>query len=216
MPSKYVVKDYVVGGYYHLLNRGIEGRLIFQDHRDYVVFTDILKNLLTSPDDLPPGYIQVRPVRISDVYDKVSLICYCLMPNHYHIVLKQLVDGGVTHFMRRLTNAYVKYFNARNDRVGGLFEGKMKAVSIDRDEYLLHLSRYIHVNPYKIVDDLGSYQYSSYNDYLNTEKRRDWINAKEVLDFFSENEESFNSYNAFVDDYKEEKKRFLGELLMEY
>lgn len=98
----------------------------------------------------------------------VNIICYCLMPNHFHFLLKQEGEGGVTEFISKLTNSYTKYFNIKNRRVGPLFQGEFKAVRVETDEQLVHLSRYIHLNPIAdyISKDLDSYRWSSYSEYL--------------------------------------------------
>jgi putative transposase len=76
----------------------------------------------------------------------VNIICYCLNPNHYHIVLEQLVDDGIVKFMHRLGTGYTKNFNTKYNRVGSLFQGKYKAVHINSNNYLLHVSAYVNLN----------------------------------------------------------------------
>jgi putative transposase len=97
------------------------------------------------------------------------------MPNHVHLLLRQNTDQPICQFMHRLTVSYSMYFNKRYDRVGHLFQGRFKAVLIQRDEYLLHLSRYIHLNPLKFVNSaakLETYTWSSYPEFLNMSEKK--------------------------------------------
>lgn len=124
----------------------------------------------------------------------VDIVCYCLMPNHFHFLLKQLKDGGITEFVSKLSNSYTKYFNTKEKRVGPLFQGEFKSVLVESDERLLHVSRYIHLNPLTsyLVKDLNSYEWSSYLEYINGGKE---ICAKEdILSFFK----SPSKYKQFV------------------
>jgi len=105
----------------------------------------------------------------------VDLLCYCLMDNHIHLLLQENVENGISMYMQRLLNSYARYFNVRHQRVGSLFAGPFKAVSIDGDEQLLHVSRYIHLNPYVagVVGDVVSYRWSSLSEYLARPNRND-------------------------------------------
>lgn len=101
----------------------------------------------------------------------VEINAYCLMPNHYHLLVKQTKDNGIFNFVRRLSSSCSHYFNKKNERKGGLFEGRFKAVRVETNGQLLHLSRYIHLNPYSsfLVNDLRSlldYSFSSLPEYL--------------------------------------------------
>lgn len=102
----------------------------------------------------------------------VDIICYCLMPNHFHLLLKQLKDGGITEFMRKLSDSYTKYFNIKNSRVGPMLQGNFKSVHIEDNEQLLHVSRYIHLNPLvsHATLDLNKYRWSSYPGYVGIVK----------------------------------------------
>ena len=154
------------------------------------------------------------------------MLCFALMPNHFHLLLKQTTKDGISRFMQRVSNAYVKYFNKKHKRVGGLFQGKFKAALIETDEYLLHLSRYIHQNPLELgpfgKEDLFSwltrYQYSSYPGYLES-KKTPWISKQIVLDYFEGNKKSMgekiHSYRLFVESYTKEPEKILGELTFE-
>lgn len=124
----------------------------------------------------------------------VEVFCYCLMPNHYHLILKELLDGGITKFMRKLNSGYTKYFNIKHQRSGHLFEGKYKYKEVDADFYLTHLTGYIHINPVRagIVQSPRNYKYSSYLDYIGNKQT-------DFLDFRSEElEVKIENYEEFV------------------
>lgn len=103
-------------------------------------------------------------------YHRVQILAYCLMPNHYHLLVAQLHDGGVVSMMRSLLNSFTQYYNKSHKRFGPLFQPQFKAKSIYTDEVLTHVSRYIHLNPYSsgivsTFNDLFEYKYSSINEY---------------------------------------------------
>lgn len=218
MPAKNSIKTYVENGFYHIYNRGVEKRQIFMDHQDYVVFLSFLKRYLTpSPKDLN----EVRPHWRSDLHEKLQLISYCLMPNHFHLMIKQFFKTAITEFLRALMNSYVKYFNKKYNRVGALFQGRYKGVLVDTEPYLLHLTRYIHLNPTELGflrSDLVSYKYSSYQDYLGT-RNTSWLQPAEILSYFKTAQKTslkdILSYQSFVEDYHEDSAAFLGNLTLE-
>lgn len=111
----------------------------------------------------------------------IEIISYCLMPNHFHFLIKQLIDGGITEFVSKLSNSYTKYFNIKHRRVGPLLQGEFKSVLVESNEQLLHLSRYIHLNPLVsgLVKDLSDYPWSSYLEYIDTNTQK--ICAKEII-----------------------------------
>lgn len=223
MPSKNVVKLYVNEGFYHLYNRGVEKRIIFEDHQDYKVFLKNLKESLTPPEDIKPKTVQIgtntftalpKPPR--NFYGEIELLTYCLMPNHFHLLVRQKKSRSIEGFMRTIATKYAMYFNKRYDRVGSLFQGPYKAVLVENENYLLHLSRYIHLNPVKVSplrDDFISH-YSSYADYLGIRKSS-WLKTEVILNFFKSAQKSGSmdtlSYQGFVEDYKLDSKVLIGE-----
>jgi putative transposase len=185
---------------YHVINRGVEERETFLDKRDYSRF---LKSFIYYQKANPPVRFsfkkRVDKRRFSNLDDLVEIICYCLMPNHFHFLLKQIKDDGISLFISRLTNSHTRYFNTRHRRTGHLFQGPFKAVRIENDEQLIHVSRYIHLNPVVgfLVKNPKGYLYSSYLEYLGGEKG---ICQKElVLAQFS----SSKHYEKFVLDQKD-------------
>jgi len=187
MPSKNSIKTYVEGGFYHLYNRGVEKRQIFMDDQDYQVFISLLKLYLIKPNLEGLNY---KPHK--DLSDKIDLVCYCLMPNHFHLLVHQSIATGIEELMRSINIKYAMYFNKRHQRIGGLFQGAYKAVLIKNDEYLTHLSRYIHQNPLGIGASLV-YPYSSYKYFLSEPPQ--WLKPKPVLELFGD----MNSYRSFVE-----------------
>lgn len=111
----------------------------------------------------------------------VEIVVFCLMPNHFHFLVRQLTSGGITEFISKLSNSYTKYFNIKHKRVGPLLQGEFKSVLVENNEQLLHLSRYIHLNPLVsgLVKDLENFPWSSYLEYSGTSAQE--ICAKEII-----------------------------------
>lgn len=191
---------------YHVFNRGIDKRPTFTNKTelnramltlDLYRFSELpirLSKILTLPLDERTQIID----NIRKESNKlVEIICFCLMPNHFHFLLRQKIENGISIFAANFTNSYTKYFNAKQERVGPLFQGLFKAVHIDSDEQLMHVSRYIHLNPVSSflieADELESYQWSSYPEYMD--KSPNNIISKEIiLDMFGSKEK----YRQFV------------------
>jgi putative transposase len=226
MPAKNLIKIDVENGYYHIYNRGVEKRIIFEDEQDYKVFLGYLKEHLSSPPetkDLLESFIlrgtnfRGIPHIPKNYFQKVKLLAYCLMPNHFHLLIKQIEKGSMSKFMRSLATRYSMYFNKKYNRVGTLFQGIYKASMIENENYLLHLSRYIHLNPSEYFKDLTS-AYSSYADYLEIRKTL-WVDTNEVLSYFNKASSDFlistNTYKDFVESYKTDNSSFLEGITLE-
>lgn len=159
------------GEIYHVFNRGVEKRPLFTNNREFQQFFERVE-----------FYQRNRSVRFSYLSGQqrqeiitqkqgsllVEIVCYCLMPNHFHFILKQASENGIKEFIRKSTDSYGKYFNLLHDRSGPLFQGHFKAVRIETDSQLLHVSRYIHINPLTahLVKKPEDYHWSSYSEYL--------------------------------------------------
>lgn len=222
MPSKNIVKEYVENGYYHIYNRGVEKRTIFLDEQDCTIFLHYLKLYLSPIEELKqlnlPGFRILKFIRLN-LFQEIDLLAFALMPNHIHLQIKQKTSDGIIKLMKRLATGYVMYFNRKYKRVGSLFQNRYKAARIETDEYLLHLSRYIHLNPAKIVDKTISFKnFSSYPYYLG-QKHASWVKPQEILGYFrsaqKKNFKDILSYQSFVADYKESPAEILGSLIME-
>ena len=152
MPARNIVKEYLPDSYYHIYNRGVEKRIIFQDEADYKVFLSYLKLYLSPPPELPKEISdQYRAIaeklQLNNYCNEIKLSAFCLIPNHFHLLIKQNPVNGINRFMQSLCTKYSMYFNKKHKRIGKLFQGHYKAVLVKTEEQLLHLSRYIHLNP---------------------------------------------------------------------
>lgn len=204
MPSRNIVKLYVEGGYYHVYNRGVEKRDIFLDEQDYLTFIKYFQSFLSN-DKLFGGGARPR-VNLSN---KVQLAAYCLMPNHFHLLIHQDSLDGMTELLHRAMTGYVGYFNRKYGRVGGLFQDEFKAVLVDTDEYLMHVSRYIHLNPLGIRENIWQYPYSSLRSY--SVDSSSWLKPKFILDLVG----GTQAYRAFVNDLELNSREIIGTLALE-
>lgn len=175
---------------YHIYNRGVEKRKIFLDDKDYFRFVHDLfefnderpaENIYYKVDNIESYEAKPRKVRKARKL-LVEILAFCLMPNHIHLILKQLKDNGISRFMHKLGTGYTMSFNQKYKRVGSLFQGPYRAVLIDKEPYFYHLPYYIHLNPLDIkfpewrddrlkdykqaIEYLNKYRWSSHLDYL--------------------------------------------------
>jgi putative transposase len=168
--------------YYHVFNRGISSGDIFFKKDHYYYCLRLLKKYTA---------------RYS-----IRMIAYCLMPNHYHLLLLQQGEKPISQYIRTVFNVYVQALNRRINRRGPLFEGRFKHVLVDREEYLLHLCRYIHLNPVKagIVRKPEDWLFSDYKEWagLSTEPGR---NGDFIQEHFGKTEE----YRMFVEDLRQDR-----------
>ncbi len=139
-----------VGEYYHVYNRGVEKRIIFNNEYDYQRFLLLL--LLVNDEKSVDVQLLSRDYSILELISQkrkpiVSVISFCLMHNHYHLILKETSEAGISKFMHKLGTGYTLYFNAKNNRSGSLFQGTYKAKHAEDDRYLKYLFEYIHLNP---------------------------------------------------------------------
>lgn len=150
--KKQVQKISYEGGFYHVYNRGNRKQDIFLEKSDYLKYLEKLREYKEK--------------------HNISIICYCLMPNHIHFLLRQNAESPVYKFIHALHTSYSMNFNRKYNKVGHLFQGKYKQKEVDKDEYLLQLSSYIHLNPVidGLVKKLEDYQWSSYLDYIGLRK----------------------------------------------
>lgn len=196
MPAKNIVKVFVENGHYHIYNRGVEKRNIFLDEQDYAVFLSYLKSYLSPQDE----FEKVFPSRkLKNFADDIDLLCYCLMPNHFHFLLRQHPLSAITDFVRSILTRYSMFFNRKYERVGGLFQGTYKAVEVRSEEQLVYLTHYIHRNPSRSNPEVAEqYRYSSLGNYLG-KIRQPWVKPDIILDLFSKRKANL-SYQSFVFD----------------
>jgi len=159
--------EFCTDEFYHICNRGVDKRNIFLDKFDFDRFIEgmDLFNRIESIGSIYENSFIKHPAIVLPTQRLVSFIAYCINPNHYHFLLEQLVDNGIERFMHRISG-YSRYFNHKYKRSGALFQGAFKAVRIDDNDYLLHVSAYINLN--HLVHGLGyGVSKSSWEEYLN-------------------------------------------------
>lgn len=214
MPAKNVIKEYGTGGYYHIYNRGVEKRTIFKDEKDYKVFLSYLQFYLmpSDQDDIALQGLSLKDLRekvypsrlLKNYFGEITLLAYCLMPNHFHLMVRQNTERGIDNFMRSLATKYARYFNTRYKRTGHLFQGSYKAVKVSNEFQFTYLTKYIHRNPLDLIDfkdnprRLSEYGFSSYGNYLHKITQA-WLSPDEILNLFSSSKRN-GSYQDFVED----------------
>ncbi|MBC7746747.1 transposase [Pedobacter sp.] len=200
MPSRNVIKIDVPHSYYHVYARGRGRQAIFRDDEDYRVFLNLFKRHLsieTVTDNYGKPYPHLR--------GSVELLCYCLMTNHFHLLIYQKDLGAMQRMMRGIMTSYSRYFNAKYDSSGSLFESRYKASRISTDAYLMHISRYIHLNP----KDWLAHPYSSVHAYFGI-GQPEWLQPERITELFA----SLPVYADFLYDY-EDYKQSLEEIKYE-
>lgn len=223
MPSRNTIKTYIKNGIYHIYNRGVEKRKIFENELDFNIFERYLGEYLSPPEDplksiksfsTRGSYFKGIPRRPKNYYQDLQLLAYCLMPNHFHLMIKLIKKESLALFMKSLLTRYSMYFNKKYDRVGALFQGTYKAALVLEEPYLLHLSRYIHLNPRGIDKDIVN-SHSSYAEYLKL-RNTNWVQTNMVLSYFSTNTNlafrKFNSYKKFVEGNSQDIFETIGNL----
>lgn len=196
MPSRNRVKDYVPDSYYHIYNRGVNKRTIFKDTQDYAVFLNLLKRYLSKEPQKDKNGREY-----DSLFGDMELLAFCLMPTHYHLLIYQYQPKAMTALIRRIGTTYSTYFNKKYSRVGPLFQERFKASRIINDNYLLHISRYIHLNP----EEYKNWEFSSLPYYLGN-KKADWMVPGKIIELFEGDD-----YSEFLADY-EDSKRILDEI----
>jgi putative transposase len=169
------------GAYYHIFNRGVERRSIYEDVQDRKLFVHYLEEAV--------------------LQFNVDVFAYCLMDNHYHLFLKTN-DVNLDKFVQKMQGRFVQYFNLRHNRVGGLFQGRYKSRVVDSDSYALTVTRYIHRNALEIpgVKCCEDYPWSSYSAYLGNQNSPKWLKTDEIMSMLEPNKKT--AKQAFVDFHK--------------
>ncbi|KKS33079.1 MAG: hypothetical protein UU93_C0002G0007 [Candidatus Amesbacteria bacterium GW2011_GWA2_42_12] len=213
MASKNSTKIYVQNSYYHIYNRGVEKRTIFQDEQDYSVFLSYLKTYLSPKDEKSLQAIldsresspkdkdlSLKLLRLKNYSADLELLCYALLPNHFHLLVRQK-NTVINNFTNSLGTRYAMYFNRKYKRKGVLFQDVYKAVLVESEEQLLHLSRYIHLNSTKALH-LPPNRWkestfpSSIHEYLG-DRNTSWIKKGYILNYFSKSNPR-HSYSNFL------------------
>ncbi|HBB56713.1 TPA: hypothetical protein DEW47_03415 [Patescibacteria group bacterium] len=192
--------DFSIGENYHLYGRGTDKRKIFLKKDDYERFISLLYicnnkdtvHISNLRDSTLEGVLNLKKED-----DIVKISAYCLMPNHFHVLVQEIREGGVSKFMQKMMTGYTMFFNKKYERTGSLFESSFKSIHANDDNHLKYLLAYIHLNPVKMVDPhwkengisnkdkvddfLKQYKYSSFIDYLGLERKEGLIIDKNVL-----------------------------------
>ena len=211
--------DFSIGEYYHLYNRGTDKRIIFtnrNDHNRFVLLLHLCNGIerVDVSNKLREGQTFTELINIEFSDRLVDIVAYCLMPNHFHLLVREKQEDGISLFMKKLLTAYSMYFNNKNNRTGALFEGRFKAKHANTDEYLKYLFAYIHLNPIKIIDSkwkekgiqnlktaqnfLNNYEHSSYLDWMGNDRHESKIlNRDASPEYFS----TVKDFNDFVNEW---------------
>ncbi|MBU4536549.1 transposase [Patescibacteria group bacterium] len=182
-----------IGEYYHIFNRGVDKRIIFKDIHDIQRFLKSLRRFNTTISVGSIHFGHSVPESKEEPEKLVEIVAYCLNPNHFHLILTPLVEGGISKFMHKLAMGYTNHFNVKNKRLGCLFQGKFKANHIKTDRYLMYVSAYVNLN-FKVhkIDTMDNtdkkvFYKSSWDEYLNIEKG--FCNKEIILESFKNIEE---------------------------
>ncbi|MEK7575552.1 MAG: transposase [Patescibacteria group bacterium] len=204
--------------YYHIFDRGTEKRDIFLNESNYQRFLILLYLCNGNNPVVVKQYLyQISQGRTLEQIDRgkimVDIGAYCLMPNHFHLLIKEKTENGIPNFMKKLNTGYAMYFNKKNERSGSLFQGKFGAQLLDKDGYLKYIFAYIHLNPIKLIepkwkesgikdfnttkDFLNNYPWSSYLYFIGNKKNDPILNISEFPEYFKNTKE----FNNFIGDW---------------
>jgi len=222
MPGR--ITPLVTDEVYHVYNRGINKQLTFTTKKEYrraILALEFYR--VSNPPIRLSKFLELdkeKQKEITEVINQteklVQIICFCLMPSHFHFLLKQKKDNGISKFLGNFQNSYTRYFNTRNERDGSLFLDQFKAKRIETDEQLIHVSRYIHLNPHtgfiiKTIKELEEYPWSSFPNYITG--NNGFLEPDLVLDMFG----SRDKYKQFVFDQADyqRKLKMVKHLILE-
>lgn len=192
MPVKNVLKPNIEESYYHVYSRGVNKQTIFHDDTDFTYFIGLFNRYL-----LETQQFNRQGVPYAHLVGKIELLCFCLMPNHFHLLVYQISPGAMTCLMQSLLTSYSRYYNFKYKRRGPLFESRYKAAHINDEAYLTHISRYIHLNPRYWI----RYPYSSLSMYLRG-KYAQWLKPERIVSQLLEGAD----YHQFLLDYEAERQ----------
>lgn len=195
------------GEYYHVVNRGISKQKLFLDTRDYARFLFLILYLqspmvFTNIGRYVSSFVKHRMFNISEDDQReindtriIYLHAFCIMPNHFHLILSEVEEGGISRYLQRIQNGYGKYFNTRYTKNGHVFQGSFRSVHMSSNEQLLHTSAYIHKNPCFIIpkgQGVEKYQWSSYADYVQENRWQKLLDPSIILDQFKTKKEYYD------------------------
>jgi len=213
------------GEYYHIFNRAVNKQVIFHDTSDYFRFL-FLTLYFQSPIIFQQlgrkvkEFVQSRAldsVEEDEIIKKrrVELVAFCIMPNHFHLIVKELDEGGIAAYMQRVLTSYSKYYNTKYEKSGHVFQGPYQAVHVEDNRQLLHLSAYIHRNPREIskwFNKEEQYPWSSYQDFIGENRWGNLIMLDIIIGQFKDKAEYENFVKTSPAKIKEEELEYLAEL----
>lgn len=216
MPGRYFVRNFKPNTYHHIFNRGCFKQKIFRQQKDYEVFVDILKYYLRYPKLTPLSKLSPpklkKAKKISAPY---KLLAYCLMPNHFHLLLLQKEQSPtLSDFLRKISITYAMYFQYKYHHSGALFQGRFKCAQVYPDDGLLYVSKYIHLNPQGMEGcEPSIYAWASLKDYLN-HNDKDWLHPEIIFEtYFSKSQNPRSEYKKYVySPIETEKELFLRKM----
>lgn len=187
MPPKHERKQYVAGGIYHVFNRGVNKALIFHSPDDYLYFTECMMLYLIPVDQLATylfnhGYstqkfqhLISRAASIKNYAKEISLLAYCLMPNHFHFLIEQSTMTGMSRFMKSLLIRYSMYYVLKYKYVGHLFQGRYKAIMVRNEAYFDIIINYIHSNPTSLKRYQNAPEEYPWSSAINVISKKPWL-----------------------------------------
>ena len=201
MPGRNTYKIYVEDAYYHIYGRGHNKSNIFRDKDDFAVFLNLFKRYLSNTpttDKKGREYPWLQP--------EIELLAFCLMPNHFHALVYQSKPEAMTKLFKSVITTYGMYFNKKYKLVGPVLQSRFKASMIDKDAYLMHISRYMHLNP----KNYRTWAFSSLPYYVG-HRRAEWLKPERILGLF-DNQKDYMDFLRDYEDYKQTMDQIKQEL----
>jgi len=215
MPSRFIVRKFVAGGYYHLYNKTSKESL-FKDDQDYRVFLFYLY-IYSTPKEAVSGKYPDLPTRLvnHNLYEELKVIAYCLMPDHFHLLLQQTTNNAIPNLLKQIKNGYTAYYHQKYQEEGPVFKGRYKSVKTEDDNQVVQLWRYIHLNPVTsgMCGHPVEYEWSSYKLFMgqeddikiNDELVRGAFKTSQEIEEFHTNKEGYERDLPLIKDLVIEK-----------
>ncbi len=200
---------FVTDNIYHTFNKTIEHKRIFESYEIASKFLEIIRYYRSSSIHMKFSHFEKLSPILKKMYEekllnestfRVNILSFCIMPTHFHLLLKQIENNGVSFYLSQIQNSLTRYFNIKYNRMGPLFVQTFKSVLIKTEDQLKHVSRYIHLNPYSsaIISSselLENYPWSSFHEYLNKHSSRlDLTQPKYILNLFNNNKKRYKTF----------------------
>lgn len=211
---------FVTGSWYHVYNRGVEKRSIILEERNY---ERLYQSLMFCQVQCPSYHFstfcrlskEAQMYALANIHAKgkklVTIGAFAFMPNHYHLLLKQEVENGIQNFLRNWQDGYSKYFNVLYARVGHLFQSAFQAKEISTEELLMHISRYVHLNPLtagivETFEELEKYPWTSFPSYIFSVDS--FVETATILDLFGKDKEKYKEFVQNQAEYQQSLHAF--------